>query len=82
LRRRADGADAAQDLEPVHARHPQIEQHQAGRPLAEVRERADAVDRRGDVETLALRDGPDQRENGAVVVDDQQPRTLGLHACL
>ena len=69
---RIDLADGSEHLEAGDAGHPQVEQHQIGGPPPQLLHRLRAVDRRGDVEPLGLGDGADQRQNRAVVVDDEQ----------
>ena len=68
-------ADGAQHFEAGDAGHPQIDQHQIGRPLAQLLHGVGAVDGRRDVEPFRQGDGADQRQDRAVVVDDEYSGT-------
>src|SRR5262245_12765190 len=76
---RTDVADRSENVEAGYSRHPHVEQHELRRPMAQLLHRVFAADRRCDVEAFGEGDSADQREDRAVVVYDEQPRTLILH---
>ncbi len=76
---RGDVAHVPQHVEPGDTRHAQVEQDEVGRPLPQLLHGVAAIHGGGHVESLGEGDGTDQRENGAVVVDDQQTGTGSVH---
>ena len=73
-----DVPDRAQHLDAGDTRHAEVDQYQIHGTSPEVRQHLAAVDRGADLEPLGLCKGADQMKNGAVVVDDQQLRTVHL----
>ena len=67
----ADIGDRPQHIEPGDTRHVQIEEHQIRRMGGQLTQRVLAADRGGDVEAFLERDRAYQRQNRAVVVDDE-----------
>ena len=76
---RIDLANRPQHVEPRDAGHPHVEQHEVGRPLLELSNGVVARRRRDDVEPFSQGDRAHQREDGAVVVCNEEAWALALH---
>ncbi len=68
------GPDLTADLEPVHLRHHQVEQHQVRRSFPDPGERIDAILRRADIgEAATLKHRHQKVPVDPVVIDNQNP---------
>ncbi len=76
----ADIGDRSQDIEPGDAGHMKIEEHQIRGMRRELTQCFFAIDARGHVEAFLQGDGADQRQNRAVIVNDEQTWAWGLHS--
>ena len=75
----ADGPHLARDVEPVGARHREVEQHEVGMFLSEALDRRQPVVGRDDLVAFGADEGGDGPHHRWVVIDDEDPKGAGGH---